>query len=154
MTQVCVCDRCRVPATEETMSLTGWWHLVTESKKSRPAKPKGQPRLKADICQPCIEEMGLRTNLEPTRGELYLRWMKEHPGRSAIEGLRKTALADAYIEDTFCDRCEEICSEQYVRLESTWLTEAQEKVCIDLCPSCAAAVEMPVAPLESQALSV
>jgi len=154
MTQLCVCDRCQAPATEGTFTLSGWWHLVTESKKSRPAKPKGETRLQADICPSCIEQLGIRTNLELTRRGLYLKWMKDNPGSSPIKGLRKTAIKTEYVEDVFCNSCELECSQQYVRLESTWETEAQEKVYIDLCPLCfeSAKIKAQTIPLDSESM--
>lgn len=148
MTQVCVCDRCGVPASGGTFTLSGWWQLVTESKKRRTAQPIGD-QLSADICHQCSSDMGIEFVLEPTRQEQFERWKKEHPGRSGLEGLRRTSPTGACIGDVTCDRCQANCSERYARLFSTWVTENQENLYADLCPSCFKAVEMPSMTLSS-----
>ncbi|HEY9881559.1 MAG TPA: hypothetical protein V6D29_24105, partial [Leptolyngbyaceae cyanobacterium] len=68
--------------------------------------------------------------------------------------LRKTAFAYEYIENAFCDCCKEVCSDRYARLISNWLTENQENLYADLCPSCFEVLELPNESPESEGFSI
>jgi hypothetical protein len=66
--------------------------------------------------------------------------MAENPGRSGLEGGRRTACI--YVEEVYCDRCEQPCSDRYARLESPQLTPNQEVLHSEICPDCLSALEM------------
>lgn len=138
MTKVVCCDRCQQECTDQYMELSGWWYLVEEHSKSRTGKLLSD-ELSGDLCPRCRDQLGLRTNLSPTRQERWRRWMAENPGRSGLEGGRRTACT--YIEEVYCDRCEQPCSNRYARLESSQLTSNQEVLHSEICPACFSAID-------------
>ncbi|NEQ48281.1 MAG: hypothetical protein F6K00_34000 [Leptolyngbya sp. SIOISBB] len=139
MTKITYCDRCQSPCNDSHLELSGWWHLITRDMKNRVAE-LAELAVEGDLCAQCRDQVGLRTNLEPTRQERWRRWMAEHPGKSGFVGRRKTACT--YIEDVFCDRCEQPCAEKYARLASPRLTERNEIIYSDICPQCLESMQL------------
>ena len=123
MSKVVYCDCCQKACSGNYFELSGWWHLVEEHSKSRVGERLSET-ISGDVCSQCRDQVGLQTNLEPTRQERRRRWVAANPEKPRLQALRKTACV--YVEDVFCDRCQQVCSEQYARLSSSWLTANQE----------------------------